>query len=128
MRAIEKATAEATLAGMKKAAAKAQAAAGGGGYGTPGPGGGAPAANAALARKMYPQWASAARTGMAWNYVEMREAGWNQYARNPSSGAYGIPQALPPCKMGPAANPPQSNVAAQISWMVSYMTAATAVR
>jgi hypothetical protein len=51
----------------------------------------------------------------------MGESGWNQYARNPSSGAYGIPQALPASKMGAAANPPQSNPAAQISWMVGYI-------
>ena len=51
----------------------------------------------------------------------MHEAGWNQFARNPGSGAYGIPQALPPGKMGAAANPPQSNPAAQISWMIGYI-------
>jgi hypothetical protein len=93
---------------------------GGGGAGTAGPGGGAPAANAALARRMMPAWGS----GMEWynwNQLEMSEAGWNQFARNPSSGAYGIPQALPPGKMGAAANPPQSNPAAQISWMIGYI-------
>ena len=100
--------------------AKDAKAAGGGGAGVPGPGGGAPAANAALARKMYPAWGSGAEWA-AWNAVEMREAGWNQYARNASSGAYGIPQALPPSKMGAAANPPESNVHAQISWMISYI-------
>src|SRR6185312_6114652 len=57
----------------------------------------------------------------AWNTLEMHEAGWNQYARNANSGAYGIPQALPPSKMGAAANPPQSNVHAQISWMIGYI-------
>ncbi len=48
-------------------------------------------------------------------------SGWNQFARNPSSGAYGIPQALPASKMGAAANPPQSNPHAQISWMIGYI-------
>jgi hypothetical protein len=93
---------------------------GGAGAGAAGPGGGAPAANAALARQMMPAWSS----GMEWynwNQLEMSEAGWNQFARNPSSGAYGIPQALPPGKMGAAANPPQSNPAAQISWMIGYI-------
>jgi hypothetical protein len=84
------------------------------------PGGGAPSANAALARQLFPQWASGANWA-AWNYVAMHESGWNQFARNPSSGAYGIPQALPASKMGAAANPPQSNPAAQIKWMASYM-------
>src|SRR5689334_24527928 len=35
----------------------------------------------------------------SYDYLEMREAGYNRFARNPSSGAYGIPQALPPTKM-----------------------------
>src|SRR5258707_11342610 len=35
----------------------------------------------------------------AWNYVAMRESGWNQFATNPSSGPYGIPQSLPFSKM-----------------------------
>ena len=103
-----------------KAAQAAAAAAAGGGAGTPGPGGGAPAANAALARRMMPSWGSGAEWA-AWNTLMMHESGWNQYARNPSSGAYGIPQALPPGKMGAAANPPQSNPAAQISWMIGYI-------
>jgi hypothetical protein len=105
------------IIGTGKAAPK-----GGGGIpgGVGGPGGGAPAANAALARQLMPAWASGALWN-AWNYVEMREAGWSQFARNPSSGAYGIPQALPPSKMGAAANPPSSNPTAQIRWMISYL-------
>jgi len=54
--------------------------------------------------------------------VAMRESGWNQFARNPSSGAYGIPQALPESKLpfaGQAAG--GSNPAAQITWMEGYM-------
>jgi len=58
----------------------------------------------------------------AWNYVAMRESGWNQYATNPSSGAYGIPQALPPTKMPFAAQRAGgSNPTAQIRWMFDYM-------
>jgi hypothetical protein len=105
------------------AVAKAAAAAAAkliGGFGAAGPGGGSPAANAALARRMMPAWGSGYEWA-AWNYVAMRESGWNQYARNPSSGAYGIPQALPPSKMGAAANPPQSNPRAQIAWMIGYI-------
>ena len=49
------------------------------------------------------------------------ESGWNRLARNPSSGAYGIPQALPPGKMGPAANPPTSSAAAQINWGLGFI-------
>jgi hypothetical protein len=96
---------------------KAASASQGGTFGAGGPGGGAPAANAALARRMFP-----AENFTAWNYVAMRESGWNQFARNPSSGAYGIAQALPPTKYpfaGQAAG--GSNPAAQISWMEGYM-------
>lgn len=86
-------------------------------FGAAGPGGGAPGANAALARRMFP-----GENFAAWNYVAMRESGWNQFALNPSSGAYGIAQALPPTKYpfaGQAAG--GSNPAAQISWMEGYM-------
>jgi hypothetical protein len=105
---------------LKAVEASISAAGSAGPPGTAGPGGGAPAANAALARKMYPAWGSGPQWA-AWNAVAMRESGWSQYARNASSGAYGIPQALPPSKMGAAANPPQSNPAAQISWMIGYI-------
>lgn len=86
-------------------------------FGHAGPGGGAPGANAALAHRMFP-----GEDFAAWNYVAMRESGWNQFALNPSSGAYGIAQALPPTKYpfaGQAAG--GSNPAAQISWMEGYM-------
>lgn len=116
LHALSSATAKAAAAAMRAA----QAAASSGGPGMPGPGGGAPAANAALARRLYPPWGSGAEWN-AWNTLEMHEAGWNQYARNSSSGAYGIPQALPPSKMGAAANPPQSNPTAQIRWMIGYI-------
>lgn len=104
---------------MKSAIASARAAAASFG-GVGGPGGGAPSANRALAFSLYRNVMGPADWA-AWQYVEMREAGWNQFARNPSSGAYGIPQALPPGKMGAAANPPQSNPRAQITWMWNYM-------
>jgi len=51
----------------------------------------------------------------------MGESGWNRFARNASSGAYGIPQALPASKMGAAANPPISSAAAQINWGLGYI-------
>jgi hypothetical protein len=50
-----------------------------------------------------------------------RESGWNNRARNPSSGAYGIPQSLPASKMGAAANPPLSSASAQIIWGLKYI-------
>lgn len=53
-----------------------------------------------------------------WN----QESGWNNKAQNPSSGAYGIPQALPPTKMPAAAQASGgSSASAQISWGLSYI-------
>lgn len=48
----------------------------------------------------------------------MRESGWRTTAGNPSSGAYGIPQALPGSKMGPNW---QTDAAAQIQWGLGYI-------
>jgi hypothetical protein len=50
-----------------------------------------------------------------------QESGWNPYAANPSSGAYGIPQALPGSKMATAGPDWQSNPATQITWGLGYI-------
>jgi cell wall-associated NlpC family hydrolase len=51
-----------------------------------------------------------------------RESGWNRFARNPSSGAYGIPQALPPTKMPFAAQAGGGSQAGpQIDWGLNYI-------
>ncbi|QPK82169.1 DUF348 domain-containing protein [Schaalia sp. ZJ405] len=52
-----------------------------------------------------------------WN----RESGWNPYAANPSSGAYGIPQALPGTKMASAGADWRTNPATQITWGLGYI-------
>ena len=81
--------------------------------------GGDAAANKALARRMFPWPAS---MFPAFDYLEMREAGYNRFARNPSSGAYGIPQALPPSKMPFAAQAGGgSHAGAQLAWMFGYI-------
>ncbi|HVB41489.1 MAG TPA: hypothetical protein VNF47_02130 [Streptosporangiaceae bacterium] len=54
-----------------------------------------------------------------WN----RESGWNRYASNPSSGAYGIPQALPGSKMASAGPDWQNNAVTQIRWGLGYIRA-----
>ncbi len=51
-----------------------------------------------------------------------RESGWNVYAYNASSGAYGIPQSLPGDKMASAGADWATNPATQISWGLSYIT------
>jgi hypothetical protein len=50
-----------------------------------------------------------------------RESGWNTYASNGSSGAYGIPQALPGWKMASAGSDWRSNPITQIRWGISYI-------
>ncbi|MHB1875998.1 MAG: aggregation-promoting factor C-terminal-like domain-containing protein [Streptosporangiaceae bacterium] len=52
-----------------------------------------------------------------------RESGWNPYASNPTSGAYGIPQALPGSKMASAGADWQTNPATQIKWGLGYIQA-----
>jgi hypothetical protein len=49
------------------------------------------------------------------------ESGWNVYASNPSSGAYGIPQALPGDKMASAGADWMTNPATQIRWGLQYL-------
>jgi len=50
-----------------------------------------------------------------------RESGWNVTAENPSSGAYGIPQAMPGSEMASAGSDWQTNAATQISWGLTYI-------
>ena len=51
-----------------------------------------------------------------------RESHWNVYDLNTSSGAYGIPQALPGSKMASAGDDWATNPATQITWGLGYIT------
>lgn len=51
-----------------------------------------------------------------------RESHWNVYAHNTSSGAYGIPQALPGSKMATAGADWATNPKTQITWGLGYIT------
>ena len=53
-----------------------------------------------------------------WN----KESGWNYQAYNRSSGAFGIPQALPGSKMASAGADWQTNPATQIAWGFGYIS------
>ena len=53
-----------------------------------------------------------------WN----RESHWSTTAGNQSSGAYGIPQALPGSKMASAGPNWQTDAATQITWGLGYIT------
>jgi hypothetical protein len=50
-----------------------------------------------------------------------RESGWNVYADNPSSSAYGIPQALPGSKMSSEGDDWATNPVTQIRWGLGYI-------
>lgn len=50
-----------------------------------------------------------------------KESGWNTTAGNTSSGAYGIPQALPGTKMATVGADWRTNPATQITWGMGYI-------
>lgn len=50
-----------------------------------------------------------------------RESGWNHRASNPSSGAYGLMQALPGSKMASAGADWRTNPLTQLKWGLSYI-------
>jgi hypothetical protein len=59
-----------------------------------------------------------------WNCLDVlwtRESNWNTYATNRSSGAYGIPQALPGYKMASAGSDWRTNPITQITWGLGYI-------
>jgi len=51
-----------------------------------------------------------------------KESGWRVNAANPSSSAYGIPQALPGSKMASAGADWRTNPATQITWGLGYIS------
>lgn len=51
----------------------------------------------------------------------MRESGWRWNADNPTSDAYGIPQALPGSKMASAGKDWKTNASTQIRWGLGYI-------
>jgi hypothetical protein len=51
----------------------------------------------------------------------MSESGWRVNADNPSSSAYGIPQALPGSKMASAGTDWETNPVTQIRWGLGYI-------
>ncbi len=63
-------------------------------------------------------------TGDEWACLDnlwQRESGWSHTSENRSSGAYGIPQALPGSKMAVYGADWQTNPATQIAWGLAYV-------
>lgn len=135
------------ISGKKPAPGAGQAVSGGGGTG-PGssinvttPGSGTDAANQALGKLMAARYGWA--TGQNWQALNYGwgtlESGWNAQVKNPSSGAFGIAQALGHGTAGTAAPDGENNyggpwtsiatakaanegsAAAQIAWGLSYI-------
>ncbi|MBQ0987665.1 transglycosylase SLT domain-containing protein [Streptomyces sp. F63] len=70
----------------------------------------------AMARQMVP-----ADQFQCFSNIVDHESSWNYRASNPSSGAYGLVQALPGGKMASAGADWQTNPATQIKWGLGYM-------
>jgi hypothetical protein len=91
-------------------------------YTTPAAPASPPASNQALGQQLAgpygwgsgPQWACL-------DALWAQESSWSNTADNSQSGAYGIPQALPPTKMPAAALPPQNSASVQIAWGLGYI-------
>lgn len=85
-------------------------------------GGGSESANRKLAMKMYA--AAKSRLGGSFSmldYIIMHESSYDTHAQNPTSPAYGIPQALPGSKMASAGADWHDNPATQLKWMFGYL-------
>lgn len=74
-----------------------------------------------IARALMPQFGFGADQFGCLDSLWMRESGWNPSAHNPSSGAHGIPQALPGSKMASAGPDWVSNPVTQITWGLGYI-------
>lgn len=80
--------------------------------------GGDPASNRLLGRQMMLEAGFPDSNWTCLDSLWTKESGWNQYADNPSSDAYGIPQALPGTKMGIGW---ESDPEVQIRWGLGYI-------
>lgn len=57
----------------------------------------------------------------AFSNLVNRESGWNIHAVNESSGACGLPQALPCSKLASVGADYWDNPATQLTWMMNYI-------
>lgn len=126
-KAIEKAAAEKRAAEAREAAEKAESSGSSGGGGTPAFDGAIPAScdefsgNRAIGCAMMLDAGFDIDQFPCLNKLWDKESGWNHRAYNSSSGAYGIPQALPGSKMGTVGDDWRTNPATQIEWGLGYI-------
>jgi hypothetical protein len=74
-----------------------------------------------IAASMLPKYGWADSQFGCLDLLWTRESNWNYRATNPSSGAYGIPQALPGSKMATVASDWRTNPVTQITWGLIYI-------
>lgn len=71
------------------------------------------------------RWMEQAGIPKSWyedlNWIINHESGWRVNATNPSSGAYGLGQALPGNKMASAGKDWKTNAITQLKWVKSYI-------
>ena len=74
-----------------------------------------------IARAMLGRFGFGADQFSCLDSIYVNESGWDVHADNPSSSAYGIPQALPGSKMASAGADWETNPATQIEWGIGYI-------
>lgn len=74
-----------------------------------------------IAQALMPQFGFSADQFGCLDSLWTRESGWNPSAHNPSSGAHGIPQALPGSKMATVGSDWATNPVTQITWGLGYI-------
>jgi hypothetical protein len=111
-------------AAAAKSAPKSAPSSGGGGGGAAAPSAGVPSAGSAQAvahdMVLARGWGEDQYSCLV--SLWKKESGWRVNAQNGSSGAYGIPQALPGSKMASAGADWATNPATQIAWGLGYIS------
>lgn len=74
-----------------------------------------------IARALMPRFGFSADQFGCLDSLYVRESGWDVNADNPTSSAYGIPQALPGSKMASAGADWETNPVTQIEWGLGYI-------
>jgi hypothetical protein len=74
-----------------------------------------------IAKALMPKFGFSADQFGCLDSLWTRESGWSVSAHNASSGAHGIPQALPGSKMASAGPDWESNPVTQITWGLGYI-------
>jgi len=74
-----------------------------------------------LTKALMPQFGMSPSDFSCIDAIWTQESGWNVHADNPTSSAYGIPQALPGSKMSSAGPDWENNPVTQIKWGLGYI-------